>query len=57
MKYLSISQQKKKGDWGADLVKRTMECTAARISEEVGVGRVGSEGPIEIVVSGRGDGG
>lgn len=56
MKYLSISQQKKKGAWGADLVKRVMECTATRISEEVGVGRVGSEGPTEIVASGWGDG-
>lgn len=57
MKYLSISQQKKKWAWGEDLVKRAMECTEARISEEVEVGRVGSEAPTEIIASGRGDGG
>lgn len=38
MKYRSISQQKKKEAWGADLVKSAMERTAARISEEVGAG-------------------
>lgn len=57
MKYLSISQQKKKWAWGEDLVKRAMECTEARISEEVEVGRVGSEAPTEIIASEKGDGG
>lgn len=33
MKHLSISQQKEKTSWGADLVKGASTCTAARIGE------------------------